>query len=143
MDNTLFDEHIRKNDLGAIDEDIVAINRDGEVAIGDSRQLGAVYEVGRVGNNIRHDVVSKNARKLGHGHVCEGGADGLEGLVVGDKGGQIGGERSTGQAGVGNSAQSGGLVEGIEGGRDVLWNSQKVVNDVDDTTGKVDILQVC
>jgi hypothetical protein len=65
----------------------------------------------------------------------------LEGIIVGDKGRQVGWKSSTGNAGVVKSAQSGSVVEENEGGRDILWNGEKGINDVDDTTGKVDILQ--
>jgi hypothetical protein len=104
VDNTLLDEHIRNNDLGTVDEDIIAINGDREVDFGLSRQLRAVYEVSGVRDNIRHEVVANSASKLRYRHVCEDGADGLEGSIVGDEGSEIGWQRCTGIASGGNSA---------------------------------------
>ena len=98
MNNTLLHEHIGNNDLGAVDKNIVAINGYGEGAVGQGSQLRAVGEHRGIPDDIGHDMVAENTNKLLHGDVRKGRADGLEGSIVGDEGGQVGRERSTGNA---------------------------------------------
>ena len=140
MDDALLDEHVGNDDLGAVDEDVVAVDGDGEGAVGQGGQIRAVGEQGGVADDVGDDVVAENAGQLLDGGVDEGGADGLEGGVVGDEGGQVGGQGAAGDAGHGEGADRRGLVQGDEGGGDVLGNGEEGVDDVDDAAGEVDVL---
>ena len=112
VDDALLDEHVGNNDLGAVDEDIVTINGDGEGAVGQRSQHRAVCEQGRVSNDIGDDVIAKNASELLHRDVRQGRTNSLEGCIVGDEGGQVGWERSTGNSGPLKCTYSRGLVQG-------------------------------
>jgi hypothetical protein len=79
-------------------------------------------------------VVRKNCRQ-----ICGNEADSLEGSIIRNKDGQVDWTGSTGNI---KNIQSGSLVKNIKGNSDILWNSKKVINNVNNTTGKLDILLI-
>ena len=140
VDHTFFDKHIRNHNLRAVDKDIVAVNGHMNIALGQSGDVHAIREHSGVHDGILYDVVAEYALELLYGYVAQGRADCLEGLIVGDEGCKVGWERTASKTGLRNSPKSGGIVKLNEGGGDVLWNGEEVVNDVDDATSEIYVL---
>lgn len=88
VDDTVRDQHIGCDDLGAVDEDGAVGHADGHIHAAHGHQRH-VAEHAAVADCAVDDVVFQDGSQLLLGHVGEGGADGSESLVVGHEHGDI------------------------------------------------------
>ena len=110
MQDAVSEQDVCVHDAGAVDEDFAVGDRDGQVAAAEGWD-GAVGESARVGDGAVDDVVLEDAGGLLDSEVAEGGADVLEGGVVGREDGEVW-YRADGRGEVGSldSAEESGQV---------------------------------
>ncbi len=141
MQDTVGDQDVRHEDLGGVDKGGAVDRGDAQTLAVHGLEGGAVHQGGRVADGAVHDVVLEDASDLLRGHVGQGGADGLEGGVVGRENGHVlGGVQRLHQLGVHEGTGGGGQVGGDGGGGDVFRDGQDGVDDMDHTAGEVHIL---
>lgn len=86
-------------------------------------------------------MVFEDGGELLHGQVADSGANSFEGIVIGHEGSDVHGRvEGTDEAGVIEGTNSGAEASSDSGGGDVDWYSQDGVDDVNDTSGEVDVL---
>ena len=163
MDDTVGDENVGNEDLGAVDEDGAVGEGDGDVISLQGFGGGAVHEHGAVKDGAFDDwsgdvsivawraecgqgcekltVVAENGGELIDAEVADGGTDVLEGHIVGHEDGEVGsGVDGRDEFGLGQST-GGGTEAGCDGGGgDVLRNGEDGVDDVDNAAGEVGVL---
>ena len=116
--------------------------QDGDVLAVLGEEFSAVCEAGRVDYFGEHGVVQYCGELVG-GHICDCGAERLEGGVGGREDCYVGlgGELFDEVGGV-ESTLEGGVVEGVEGIRKVGGWDEEGVNNLDDTAIEGEILGV-
>lgn len=143
VDNTVGDKNVRNNDAGTVNEDLSVGNGDGQVGAVGSLERSSVLQSAAVADSAGDDVVSEDAGYLLSGEVGKTGTDGLESGVVGREDGDILGgvdgiDKFSCTKSTGERSQSSGK-SGLGSG---LGDSKDSVDDVDHTTGEVDILTI-
>ena len=141
MNHTVGDKNVGVDDTSGINEDGAVVgDGDLDVLAVESGQAG-VAEGGAVADGALDDVVLQNLREL---VVCDvGGAAGnpLESIVVGAEDGDV---RQVFERGykvcLGSGSGKCSEIAGDESLRDAEWDEQQLVNDVDDTVVKFDVL---
>lgn len=142
MQDAIGEQDVCDDDAGAVHEDFAVDDGDGYVAATESRD-SAVGQRAAVGDGAVDDVVLQDGSSLLGSEVAQGGADVLKRSVVGGEDGQVGG----GVDGFGKvcgvdcteeSTQTGFLGDHA----DVRWDSEKAVDDMDDTTVECNVLQI-
>lgn len=141
VNDTAREEDIRVDDLGAVDVVATVDVLNGDVTAEEGRDGGgAVCDVGAVEDTVVHDVVAEDGYELASGGVGEGIADSLEGVVVGSEDSDIVEVAEGGSQVEGLSCTGEGSQVGIGQGRsEVSWNGEGTINNVDDTTGEVEV----
>jgi len=87
-------------------------------------------------------VVFEDGRQLIHGQVTDSGANGLEGSVVGHKGGDVHGRvDGADELRVHQSTGRGAEARSLDAGGDVEGHGQDSIDDVKDAAGEIDILR--
>lgn len=87
-------------------------------------------------------MVFKNIGKFHHGQVTCGRANGLEGGVVGSKHSNVHGRVKSGdKVGLGQGASNCAQASLLGCVRNVLWDSQDLVDNVYDSASEIDILK--
>jgi hypothetical protein len=140
MDNTVGDEHVGDNDLGLVDVDSAVVNLDVDLLASSSVER-TVLKVGAVGNSVVDNMVLEDVHEIRLAHVGENGANIGKGAVAGRKDGNVPGAGEVGdQVGLGESTSNGGEVGSNGSVGEVLGDGENTVDDVDDTTSEVEIL---
>ena len=140
MNNAVGDEDIGKDDLGVVNIDVAVADGDLD-ALAVEGLDGSLLELAAVGNGAGDDVVLEDALEVLLADVVEGAELG-EGFVVGGEDSDaLGLEEGVDELGRGGGAGESGKVGGGGGVDDVAGDGQDGVDDVDDTTLELDVLQ--
>jgi hypothetical protein len=141
VDDTVGDENIRDDDLGLVDVDSAVVNGNVKLlAIGSSEST--VLESAAVAKSVVYDVVREDISEITLAGVGEDGTDVGKGTVVGNKDGDVPLTAEVGQnLGFCEGTSSGGKVGGDGSIGDVLGDAENAVDDVNDTTGEVEVLK--
>lgn len=141
VNDTAREEDIRVDDLGAVDVVATVDVLNGDVTAEEGRDGGGtVRDVGAVEDAVVYDVVAEDGYELARGGVGEGITNSLEGVVVGGKDGDIVEVAEGGSQVEGLSCTGEGSQVGIGKGRsEVSGNGEGTINNVDDTTGEVEV----
>lgn len=92
MDHAVGDQNVGLDHTSVVDVDRSTLKSHGDVSTVESLQRAAVHDVGAVERwAASNNVVLEDGGDLLGGQVGQVGSDSLEGGVVGDKHGQIGG----------------------------------------------------
>lgn len=111
MHDAVGEEDVLLQDAGGVDEEGVGGEGDGDVVALVGLERGAVGQVGAVADEVAawDDVVAEDGGQFGDGEVGEGGADVLEGFVVGGEDGEVRGRVEVFvEGGVDNGTAGGG-----------------------------------
>lgn len=140
VQDTVGEEDVGGDDAGAVHEDFTVDDGDGDVVAAEGRD-GAVGQRAAVGDCAVDDVVLQDRGGFFGGEVGEGGADVLEGGVVGGEDGEVrGGGDSFGKAGCVDCTEEGAETGFLSDGADVRREGEEAVNNVDDSTVEGNVL---
>ncbi|KAI6776407.1 hypothetical protein HG530_000352 [Fusarium avenaceum] len=140
VDNTVGDENVGDDDLSLVDVDSAVVNLDVNLLTSSSGK-SAVLEVGAVANSVVDNMVLEDAHEIRLAGVGEDGANVGKSAVAGRKDGDVLGAGEVGnQLSLGESTSSGGEVASNGSVGEVLGDGENTVDDVDDTTSEVEIL---
>jgi hypothetical protein len=141
VDNTVGDENIRNDDLGLVDKDSAVVDSDVELcAIGSGQST--VLEVAAVANSAVDDVVRKNVGEVTLAGIGENRTNLGKSAVVGNKDSDVLLTGKVGQnLGLSEGASSGGKVGGDGRVGKVHRDGENTVDDVNNTSSEVEILE--
>jgi hypothetical protein len=140
VDDTVGNEDIRGDNTGTVDKNLSVSNGDGQVCTVSGLEGSSVGQRAAVAHSTGNDVVGKDAGYLLSGKVGKAGTDSLESSVVGSEDGNIlGGVDGVDEVGRVESAGERSQTCGKSGLGGGLGQSKDSVNDVDYTTGEVNI----
>lgn len=140
MDDAVGDEDVGDDNLGRVDENLAVDDADVELGAVEGGQ-GGVGQATAVADDTVDDVVLEDIGEGLGGQVGGHAADGGKGLVGRGKDGHIGqAGQGVAEAGGSNGANKRSQVGGTRGRDDALGHGEDLVDDVDDTSGEVDVL---
>jgi hypothetical protein len=142
VDNTVGNEDVGSDDTGVVHEDTAVTDGDGELLAVGSGEGSSVLKGGRVANGaLSDDMVGKDAGSVLSAQVAKSGANVLESLVVGsedcDVGSVVDGFKQLCRIDGSTETNKVGSQQCVGS---VLRDSQHAVDDVNNTTGEVNIL---
>lgn len=138
--NTVGDENVASDNAGVVDEDASLVDGDGQVGAVSSTENGSVGKTRAVADSAVDYVVGQDVGDVGGGKVSKTTTDGLESGVRGREDGDIRGvvDNIDKASGVERPAKGDQVGSGKSVGS-ILWQSKEVVNDMNDTTGEVNV----
>ena len=140
VQDTVGEQDVGGDDAGAVHKDFTFDDGDGDVVAAEGRD-GAVGQRAAVGDCAVDDVVLQDRGGFFGGEVGEGGADVLEGGVVGGEDGEVrGGGDSFGKAGCVDCTEEGAETGFLSDGADVRREGEEPVDNVDDSTVEGNVL---
>lgn len=142
MYDTVSNKHVGNDNLGGVDPDTaLLINSDGQVSTIERLQRCAILQAGAVSNSAADDVVGQDAGNVLLSGVGQGGSNGGEGLVGRREDGKVRGLIDGADEVCGIEGAIEGCEVGSEGGLGgAHGEGENGVDDVDYTTGEVDVL---
>jgi hypothetical protein len=143
MDNTSSDEDIGSDNLCAIYEDAAIVDGDGQIPAINSWNDSAVLKTTAVSNGAVHNVVCQDVGSVGSAEVGQTGTNSLESCVRGCEDGHV-------PKAVDSADEVGSIKRACQGGQtgghgslgSALGQSEYMVDDVNHTTGEVNVLRV-